>query len=304
MFQDLRKRIHLTPSMFVAFIALVLALTGGAFAATGGSGGGRASDRLTASVAKKKTKVPAGKPGPRGPAGPKGATGATGAAGATGATGAQGSAGPAGPAGVKGAAGLAGPKGNEGPEGNEGKEGPEGSPWTDGGTLPSGSTETGTWKIELRPPYDTEEPTAYGHAVVSFPIPLSKEAAGKMKAHYITLEAQTMSPRTGPALTECAGTAAAPTAEAGTLCVYEAYAQELGGAGSELTGTEAPLEEITFPPIPEGEGLGVLGTTGALVGFHFRERTVEIENSKQEKETVRVGAETYGTWAVTAPAAP
>ena len=81
MFRALRN--HLTPSTAIAFVALVFAITGGAFAATGSvnnSGGGGSHGTLTASVAKKKAK-PKPKGGARGPAGPKGAPGATGPAG-------------------------------------------------------------------------------------------------------------------------------------------------------------------------------------------------------------------------------
>jgi Collagen triple helix repeat (20 copies) len=104
-------------------MALVFALLGGAYAATGPNGGGNA----TAS-AKAKTKK--GPPGPRGPKGPPG---------------------PQGPAGPKGDAGAAGSNGEKGPQGPQGEKGPqglpgkEGNPWTAGGTLPSGEEEQGVW---------------------------------------------------------------------------------------------------------------------------------------------------------------
>ena len=209
MFSRIRK--HLTPSTAIAFAALIFALTGGAYAATGG---GASHATLTASAAKaKKKSAPAGKPGPRGPAGPAGAAGAAGPAGPVG---------PAGPAGAKGETGAAG-TGTTGAEGKKGKEGkgtpgapgasvtateftgskpgskcteggsefkigtaatfacngeagnngtngtngatgatgPEGSPWVDGGTLPSGSSEKGQW-AGGGPPY----PTAFGNLVL------------------------------------------------------------------------------------------------------------------------------------------
>jgi Collagen triple helix repeat (20 copies) len=100
-----RVKKHLTPSTFIALVALVFALTGGAFAATGG---GRASHAtLTASAAKSK-----GARGPRGPAGPAGKEGKEGKPGATGATGKEGAPGKEGPAGPTGAASTApGPAG-------------------------------------------------------------------------------------------------------------------------------------------------------------------------------------------------
>ena len=61
------------------------------------------------------------------------------------ARGPQGPAGPAGANGKDGAQGPEGPQGEEGEKGEPGEEGPEGSPWTAGGVLPSGETETGSW---------------------------------------------------------------------------------------------------------------------------------------------------------------
>jgi hypothetical protein len=91
-----RIKKHFTPSTFIALLALVFALTGGAFAATGG---GRASHAtLTAAAAKSKGK--AGARGARGPAGPAGKEGKTGPQGPAGAKGETGPAGPAGPTGA------------------------------------------------------------------------------------------------------------------------------------------------------------------------------------------------------------
>jgi hypothetical protein len=72
MFSALRK--HLTPGTFIALIALIFAMTGGAFAASssGGGSGAKATASVTrgtsvAAAAKSKAKP---KAGPRGPAGP------------------------------------------------------------------------------------------------------------------------------------------------------------------------------------------------------------------------------------------
>ena len=127
-----RVRKHITPATVLAFVALVFAITGGAFAATGGSSGGGnagAGAKATASVsqataAKAKAKA---KAGPRGPAGPKGATGATGPAGATGAIGAIGATGATGPAGA-GTAGATGATGPTGPAGESVKAEPAAKP--------------------------------------------------------------------------------------------------------------------------------------------------------------------------------
>jgi len=94
---------QINPASILAFVALVFAITGGAYAAGGG---------LHANGAKANTKASSkGVRGPRGPAGPRGATGAAGPAGAAGATG------PAGPAGARGENGANGTNGTNGADG-------------------------------------------------------------------------------------------------------------------------------------------------------------------------------------------
>jgi hypothetical protein len=100
MLRALRRNIN--PSTFIAIIALVLAATGGAYAATGA---GNHKNALTAGAAKSKR-------GPRGPQGPPGKEGKEGKVGAIGPTGKEGAAGKEGPAGPTGPASTAqGPAG-------------------------------------------------------------------------------------------------------------------------------------------------------------------------------------------------
>lgn len=248
------RRIRITPSMVIAIVALVFAATGGAFAATGGGGG---ASHATATAAKSKAK-PKAKAGPRGPAGPAGKTGATGPAGPAGATG------PGGAAGAKGETGT-GEKGEKGETGATGatgapgtvvtsktvaapgctnKEGgteittgttktfacngKEGSPWTAGGTLPPGKTETGVWGFIA----------AVSGAVLekfSFPIPL--ETAGEV--HLIppgeegTFEA-----------VDCPGTLAKPEAKAGNLCIYSAKYEAVSFGPTAINNTSGVVEEF------------------------------------------------------------
>jgi len=294
-----RIKKHFNPATAVALIALVFAATGVSFAATGGGGGAsnKNTHSLTASVAKSKSKT--------GPRGPKGATGAAGKNGVNGTNGAPGATGPAGSAGPAGPAGLTGKEGKEGRagkngEGEQGEAGPEGSPWTDGGTLPTQTkegkpaSETGAWKLEL-PPDTPENQNSFEEdhrwATFSFPIPLSaplEEAHGR----YITVKAQTETPRTGPAATECPGTAAAPSAAPGTFCVYE-------GAAREMLGEETTLPNAEHPQVP------------VFVNSSFHNLAGPIEEAQQDIGTAGtmglfeyggpVLVETYGTWAVTAP---
>jgi hypothetical protein len=158
MFRFSKIKKHFTPSTLIAIIALVFAATGGAFAATGGSGNSSHAT-LTASAAKAKAKAKT-KAGPRGPAGKNGTNGAPGA------TGPAGPAGPQGPGGAQGAAGNNGANGEPGAPGTSVTSAPAskaecesgGVKYTPGGkvcngkpgfteTLPSGKTETGAWTI-------------------------------------------------------------------------------------------------------------------------------------------------------------
>ncbi len=261
MFHSIRK--YLSYSNVAATLALVFALTGGAFAATSHSGGGSGS-RATALVArstpiattaKKKTKA---KAPARGPAGPKGATGAAGPAGATGPAGGTG---PQGPQGNAGANGVNGEKGESGTSVTSEKvkkgeatcekeggskfifasgtttvcNGKEGSPWTDGGTLPSEKTEKGVWGFGPLT-QESSEADSFIYIPMSFTIPL-KGALAETDVHVIEEGV------TGAAGGGCGGGSAEnPTAEPGNLCVYIQFgnvkAAQLGllDAENEATG--------------------------------------------------------------------
>ncbi len=243
MFSTLRNRFGI-PGV-ISVIALVFAMIGGAYAASN-SGDGK---NATASAKKKAAK---------GPRGPKGATGPAGPAGA---------AGPAGPAGPKGDAGANGSNGAPGKDGTAGKDGvsvtvnefegvggtcdeggievesasPEpayvcsgkpGSPWTAGGTLPSGETETGAWAGIV----GEEE---FSFAPISFAIPLAQS----LPAHYAP----------DP---NCPGTSNSPAAEPGHLCVY---VTENNGLGESAT-------EDVYISKPDGSGSGA-APAGALLGL-------------------------------------
>jgi hypothetical protein len=254
MFQALRK--HLTPSTLIAFMALVFAVTGGAFAASsrGGGSGVKATTVAPAAAAKAKPKA---KPGPRGPAGPKGATGATGATG------------PGGPAGPVGLAGAAGGKGETGVAGSNGTSGTNGESVTntplaagkggckEGGSefkvgsgaatkacngttgftekLPSGKTETGSWAAR---PVEGEE----AFIPVSFNIPLSAPL-GQTATHFlrppVTTSCENLTGTELKACEEkkekeetqalkefaefCPGSAEEPKADPGSFCVYTGF---------------------------------------------------------------------------------
>jgi len=148
MFSVLKNRFGV-PGVLAALL-LVLAMFGGAYAASSSLTGKQ--KREVAKIAKKFAGAP-GVTGPQGPVGPTGLAGATGQGGATGATGATG---PTGPTGQTGSCCTA--------------------------TLGSGKTETGGYAALMVP-----EKFGEGEAVVSlsFPIPLSAELDGS-HVHFMT----------------------------------------------------------------------------------------------------------------------
>jgi Collagen triple helix repeat (20 copies) len=147
-----------TAGLIVACVALVFAMLGGAYAASGGGG-----DKATTSALDKASASATGKRGPKGPKGAKGAKGATGAAGAPGAAGAVGPAGPAGPQGPKGDTGPKGPTGATG----TGTKGATGATGATGPTGPISDTLTGTWSYGVPVTKSFVETTV----PISFPIP-------------------------------------------------------------------------------------------------------------------------------------
>ncbi len=84
---------HLSPATGIAFVALIFAVTGVSFAATGGGSSSPAHATLIATVAKSKPKAKAGPRGPAGPAGKKRGAGRDRPRGASRSNGAGGSAG-------------------------------------------------------------------------------------------------------------------------------------------------------------------------------------------------------------------
>ena len=260
------------PGLTVAVIALVLALAGGAIAASGALTSKQKSE--VKAIVKKEVKK---NPGPTGPAGPQGQ------AGAAGAKGANGGIGPAGPAGSTGVTGPTGPTGKEGPEGPEGPTGPtgpQGEPWTPNNTLPPGAIETGTWAFSAD---ESESPALVS---ISFPVQL-KEALTEEHVHFST-EPNFADFDEGGAGTEgCKASFKNPSGlgsanpeikpnPAGQLCIY------LNANGTE--GIENAAFEGVFPVATEGLK-GVSKPGGTLV--------FKLEGGTP--------GHALGSWAVTGP---
>lgn len=267
-----RTRRRLTYANVMATLALFFAMGGGALAAS------HYLITSTAQISPKVLKQLKGK------SGKNGAPGAQGPQGAQGASGPQGKEGPAG----KGERGEPGEPGSPGANGTSVtstklsagnatcKEGGSeftaaegrktyacnGSPWTAGGKLPAGSTETGAWSMVSPPNVDAR-------FAVSFSIPL-KSALGESAVHYVAANGNG---------TTCPGSAAQPEAEPGNLCIYQE------------TATSAPAADYIFPasgeelsPFAESQGAG---TSGAIVILAKQNETEELAAT--------------GSWAVSGP---
>ncbi len=302
MFKAPHGRLHLSPATAISIVALVFAMTGGAYAITGAGGSqGRGSAQspnegvthshalvgsTLASESKTKVKI---KTGARGPAGPAGKTGP---AGAPGSTGSQGPAGPQGPAGANGADGANGANGTSVTSaaasasecgkgggtaftsasgtskvcnGTEGKKGETGAPWPAGGTLPEKAIEKGTWSL-LYAATEADQPMS---SAISFTIPLEAEP----EAHYIDREEQGKSGGpTAPAIKEgkCSGTAEDPEAAPGNLCVF-------------ATGELHLKEYLLDGQFPAGNLINASAYGAVVIGESTEEGTVQAS----------------GTWAVT-----
>ena len=261
-------RSRLTYANVAVTLALVFAMTGGAYAA---------NHYLITSTKQISPKVLKSLKGASGAKGANGANGTNGTAGATGPGGPQGPGGPGGPG------GRAGPKGEPGAPGAPGKNGENGTTGFTK-TLPSKMTETGTWSF-------AGNGEGYNLPSISFNIPLATALSGAA-VHYINSAGkEVMEQPEGSeevelkSSTNCHGTADAPTADPGNLCVYEKEA--LGLHEHSVFGTQGS-ETSHFAPIRtagvNNSNLGS-GVSGAELFFGFN-------------TTTDLGA---GTWAVTAP---
>lgn len=193
----------------ISVIALVLATTGGAFAAK----------YLITSTNQIKPSVLKKLKGTRGPTGPTGAQGSAGANGKDGAPGA------------------------EGKQGSQGIQGENGSPWTAGGVLPPGETETGT--------FVTHGATPGGTGAISFPIPLASPVSA---TNIVVIQEAASVPAncndgegTAPGVTN-------PEADAGKLCIFAAFGGPVGGV----------LNPTTFEPEATVVGGMVVQTLSSL----------------------------------------
>ncbi len=270
MFNRIHQKLG-TAGFIISIVALVAALGGGAYAASGGLNGKQKKE--VEKIAKKY----AGKPGAAGATGPAGAPGAKGEAGAAGAAGSDGAAGtsvtskaiPTSSATCNHHGGSeftsAGGTTTTACNGEQGEPGETGSPWSEGGTLPSEATETGTYFAGAE-----GNGSIFGGVMkeISFPVPLEAPIASGAVVYYDgqgSVPADCENP-------EHAGSATAlnPEAKPGFLCVFQNI------------GSDFKFEEASTTAGPE------VGPAGTFLLF-------SLEGSSAAERYVG------GTWAVTAP---
>ncbi len=253
MLSAIGRRMHVSPATAIASLALVFAMSGGAYAAS------RYVITSTKQVSPKVLKALKGK------------AGASGAPGVVGAIGASGSQGPQGPAGAPGPQGPQGSKGETGPKGENGKDGTTGFTTT----LPQGATLKGEWSI-----IDSQAHEIVGTSV-SFGIPVENEAGEAPVPHLIRADGKELIAKGESEVeevtsTNCPGSAAAPTANPGALCVYEreeiGLKASLGNKGFPMVcsfaseGLASCLGEAGVHPKADPSGFGLVAeATGSLV---------------------------------------
>ena len=274
MFSTLRTRFGI-PGV-ISVIALVFAMFGGAYAASNSASGGKAT---VSAKAKKGPRGPKGATGPAGPQGPAGPAGPSGTKGDNGSNGAPGSPGsPGASVTVEEFSGTREGHCTEGGSmftigatksfacnGEEGTPGTDGTPWTPNNTLPEGATETGSWGTGFR-----FSPVSGFTIPLSFPIQLGAPLDAS-HVHYINPAGKELPADVAPA--NCHGSAAAPSADAGNLCVYASQEAEIA-------------QRVIFNPDLGSLDVGA-ATAGALLQLEISEEGIA-----------------YGTWAVTAAAGP
>jgi Collagen triple helix repeat (20 copies) len=198
MFSRIRKR--LTYANVAMTLALVFAMSGGAYAA------GKYLITSTKQISPKvltALKGKNGKNGTNGTNGAQGPVGEKGPAGTNGTNGVNGGPGTPGSPGAKGATGATGPIGTTGPTGATGPQGP----------LQKGATETGAWSVPI------SMSSASGQFRASNPISFTLPLAAVPTATFIAVG--------GPVVAPCSGSVEEPGAEPSVaggkpnLCVFE-----------------------------------------------------------------------------------
>ena len=291
MFHKVRERLG-SAGLAVAIVALIVALSGGAYAATATNSAKKPAKGLTkaqviALIKANSEAGPPGSPGALGPAGGAGTKGDQGAPGGKGDPGPKGDTGTsvnltpiavgAGKCSGRGGATLkenASPGAEKdictGEKGTQGDKGDPGDPWSVGDVLPPGESEAGAWAFTAA---DDDDEIA---VPISFTIPLAGEPTEEEfeedDVHYQgDADFATACPAAG--VTE-------PKAPPGKLCVFY---NPFGGAPVNATFTR-----ISKLNLFEESGVS---NSGAIVQFAFSGAAGELAHGN-------------GSWAVTAAVPP
>jgi hypothetical protein len=280
MFDRIHQKLG-TAGFVISIVALVAALGGGAYAASGGLDGKQKKE--VRQIAKRyATAGVAGAVGPAGPAGKNGARGAEGLAGenGVGVTTAPATSGECPSGGIRVISANGQAKVCDGAAGSS-----EGGGGGFSETLPSGKTETGVFSSGIHSDAETEAETPYGFAApVIFSIPLAAPIA-EGHALYVTAEEQEVG--AGPA--DCPGSAESPSAQPGTLCIYQGSTRS--GFAEPTEGVEVlgsfTFQSVVSPVEPPRAGESHAATAGAIAYF--------IHEGPSNQTWLQ------GSWAVTAP---
>lgn len=283
-FPRLRKRLATnSPGLTVGVIAMLIALTGGAFAASGALSPKQKKE--VKAIVKAEVKKFPGPAGPAGPAGPQGLTGAAGAAGAKGDQGAEGKKGADGAPGKDGKSVEVTPiatgnafeceknggalvkeegalSGIEVCTGEKGEKGEKGEPWTLNGTLPPGATEAGTWAFN-----GTETDTSGIRVPISFSVKFPFVIEPEHVHFGLAEEGGAFTAETGACPAKSSFN---PKAAPGELCIYKSLEEGLvnatfDGVFKQNTNVEGATPSgalLKFTPTGVAYGAGSWAVTG------------------------------------------
>jgi hypothetical protein len=273
-------RRHFNATTVVAIVALVFAMTGGAYAA------GKYLITSTKQISPKVLKSLKGKTGKAGPAGPAGKEGVAGKEGPAGKEGKAGANGTNGTNGANGANGtsvtskqLTTSEATCGKQGGSEFTAAEGKKTTacDGTTgftktLPKGEMETGTWSY-------TAGAEAEGQVPISFSIPLA-EPLTESQVHFILPGGEeyfkTGSETTRPS-TACHGTPAEPEVAEGNLCIYASLLFDVELTGGQTGHIAKPSSGINVTGGADPVGALMFLTVGSAPRYAFGTWAVRAE---------------------------
>ncbi len=260
MFSALRRRIHVSPATTISSLALVFAMTGGAYAA------GRYVITSTRQIKPSVLKQLQGKAGANGASGAQGASGPAGSQGPAGANGKDGTPGTNGQNGVSVTSAVLAAKNANCPNGGseftaaEGKKtyacnGEKGKEGTFGGQmLPEGKTLTGAYSAAAFSEASATKGGGKASTAVSFALPVP---GGTILVHEIKAGETTLPEG-------CTGNANEPGAEPGNLCVFSRSEENVLAVGISPQGGATEIFGVEFYGLAAAKGNVYISGTWAV----------------------------------------